>query len=141
MHLKVELRNQPAELERLLHEVRQFLGTDPRLSAVSAKIQIALDEMVGNMIRYGEFKSPVDPFPITVDITVDQDALQLLLVDSASAFDPLRAPTPDTGLSLDERPIGGLGIHLVRQLFDRVEYQRSEGKNRLSLELGLTAAA
>lgn len=137
MHLEVELRNQAAELERLLHEVRQFLGADQRLSAVSAKIQIALDEMVGNMIRYGKFEPPVDPFPIRVEITAEQDMLKLLLVDSASAFDPLQAPRPNTGLSLEERPIGGLGIHLVRQLFDQVEYQRLDGKNRLSLALAL----
>ncbi len=135
MKHRIELRNEAAELDRAMREVSELMADDVRLSAVAAKVQIALDEMVGNMLRYGEFQPPIDPFPISVEIGVDETTLTIVLVDSASGFNPLQAAKPDIGLSIEERPVGGLGIHLVTQVFDSVEYQRKDNKNRLTLKL------
>jgi anti-sigma regulatory factor (Ser/Thr protein kinase) len=71
----------------------------------------------------------------TVEIKVEADASQLrfILIDSGAEFDPTEASKADTTLSLDERPIGGLGIFLVRNMLDSINYERKEGKNILTL--------
>ena len=61
------------------------------------------------------------------------------MADDGPGFDPLSAPEPDTSLGIEERPIGGLGIALVRRLMDHVEYERRDGKNRLRLRRRLVA--
>jgi sigma-B regulation protein RsbU (phosphoserine phosphatase) len=64
--------------------------------------------------------------------------LKFTIVDSGSPFDPTAQEEADTSLSVEDRPIGGLGIHLVRQLMDSINYERTEGKNILTLRKKLT---
>ena len=59
--------------------------------------------------------------------------LTVVISDDGAPFNPLGAATPDTGLSVAEREIGGMGIHLVRNLVDDVSYQRRIGKNVLTM--------
>jgi serine/threonine-protein kinase RsbW len=58
--------------------------------------------------------------------------LQLTVLDDAPPFDPLEAPEPDTTLPVEQRPLGGLGIFLVRKLMDEVQYERRDGRNRVA---------
>ena len=58
---------------------------------------------------------------------------EVVVSDDGPAFDPLAAAAPDTSLGVEERPIGGLGIALVRRLMDEVEYERRDGRNHLRL--------
>jgi anti-sigma regulatory factor (Ser/Thr protein kinase) len=59
------------------------------------------------------------------------------LTDSGKEFDPTQMPDADISLSAEERPIGGLGIYLIRQIMNTVEYQRINGKNILTLSKNL----
>ena len=61
------------------------------------------------------------------------DALEFTLTDSGKPFDPTAAPEADTSLGVQERPIGGLGIFLVRKIMDTVAYRRTNGKNILTM--------
>ena len=61
------------------------------------------------------------------------------MTDDAPGFDPLAVPEPDTSLAIEDRPIGGLGIALMRRLMDETEYERREGRNRLRLRRRLVA--
>jgi serine/threonine-protein kinase RsbW len=63
----------------------------------------------------------------------------LLVSDDGPEFDPLAAEAPDTTLAVEDRPIGGLGIELVKRLMDEVRYERSGGRNRLRLARRLVA--
>ena len=58
----------------------------------------------------------------------------LVLTDTGKEFDPTMVPETDITLSADERPIGGLGIFLIRQIMNEVKYERIDGKNVLTLE-------
>ena len=60
-------------------------------------------------------------------------SLVFVLTDAGIAFDPTQVPAADVNLSLEERPIGGLGIFLIRKIMDEVSYQRMDGKNRLCM--------
>jgi serine/threonine-protein kinase RsbW len=98
----------------------------PRVHAV----QVALDEVLSNTVRSA---LPDGSGRIDVQFDLQDGLLDILVVDDGAAFDPLSRPVPDTGAPLEARPVGGLGIHLVRQLMDTVEYERRGGTNRLRL--------
>ena len=93
--------------------------------------QVVFDEMLTNAIDYGLEGKPDALLQVTVSYYPDR--LTALIVDNGLAFDPLvEAEAPDTEASLEDRPIGGLGIHLVKSLMDSASYERSEDCNLLS---------
>ena len=94
-------------------------------------VQVVLDELVSNTIRAGFPDGREGHVDIRFEIT--GDALDVLIADDGIPFDPLERAEPDTAAALDARPVGGLGIHLVRQLMDSVAYERGDGENRLRL--------
>lgn len=102
------------------------LSADARRS-----ISVALDELLANAMSHGRLGS--DPCSITVEAELDQDRISVIITDDGPPFDPFSVDAPDTTLSVEERSVGGLGIHLVRQLMDQVSYQRLEGQNVVML--------
>ena len=70
---------------------------------------------------------------VTLDAVLDGNALRFTLADRGKLFDPTAAPDADTSAALEDRPIGGLGIHLVRTIMDEVEYRRQDGQNVLTM--------
>lgn len=128
---EIVLLTRKNEVERLAQFVERF-GADRGLSDTDVmEINLVLDEIVLNVIRHGhddeqdhEIRIGLGAAPDTVTITVEDDG---------KPFNPLDAPPPDLDLPLDERPIGGLGIHIMRSLTSALEYRRDGGKNRLTL--------
>jgi anti-sigma regulatory factor (Ser/Thr protein kinase) len=92
---------------------------------------LAIEELVTNCIKYGYDDS--NEHTIDVVLTVDDGTLRIEVVDDGKAFNPLDAPEPDTSLPMKDRPIGGLGIHLLRELADDATYERRDRMNRLVL--------
>lgn len=103
------------EIEKLAEAVDQALP-DPDL-AFSANL--CLEELITNTILYG-LKGAADRF-IQVQISLSDEWLEILLRDDAPPFDPfVKAPRPNLDLDINERPIGGLGVHMVKKLMDEV---------------------
>ena len=96
-------------------------------AAVRRSVNVALDELLANALSHG--RAGPDPCSVTVEVELDQESVTVILTDDGPPFDPFGRDAPDTTLSVEERPIGGLGIHLVGQLMDQVSYQRREGHN------------
>jgi serine/threonine-protein kinase RsbW len=94
---------------------------------VRRSVNVALDELLTNGLSHG--MAGREGGSLTVEVELDQKRLTVTLTDDGPPFDPFRQAAPDTTLSVDERPIGGLGIHLVRELMDDVSYERREGQN------------
>jgi anti-sigma regulatory factor (Ser/Thr protein kinase) len=94
-------------------------------------VSLAIEELVTNCIKYGY----QDANGHTIDflLSVDGGVLSLEVVDDGNPFNPLDAPRPDLSLPPEKRPIGGLGLHLLRELADEMRYERRDGTNRLSL--------
>ncbi len=88
---------------------------------------LALEELITNILKYGY--DDAGEHLIHVDLAVAEGRFTLTLVDDGHAFDPFAQAAPDTSLPIHERPIGGLGIHFVRNLLDECRYERREGKN------------
>ena len=102
------------------------------IAAPSAQaVLVALDEVLSNTVRSGFSEDRSGH--IDVRFEIEGGILDILVVDDGRAFDPLSRAEPDTKATLETRPVGGLGIHLVRQLMDSVEYERRDGENRLRL--------
>ena len=103
--------------------------------ALAARINLALEEAVCNVIMYA--------YPEGTAGTMDLDAvregnqLRFTLADRGKAFDPTAVPEANLSASLEDRPIGGLGIHLVRSIMDGIRYERRDGKNVLTLIINL----
>ena len=105
-----------------------FAASSGLAPATTWPFQVALDEVLSNILRHGAARSPIQ-----VSLRLTGDALEMLILDEAAPFNPLAVPAPDTRAPLDTRKVGGLGIALVRQLMDVVEYQRVADRNRLLL--------
>jgi anti-sigma regulatory factor (Ser/Thr protein kinase) len=98
---------------------------------VRRSFNVALDELLANLLSHG--MAGIDAGALTFEVEPDQERLTVTLVDDGPPFDPFSEATPDTGLSVEDRPIGGLGIHLVRKLMDEVSYERRDGRNVVTL--------
>jgi serine/threonine-protein kinase RsbW len=99
---------------------------------------VALDEILSNLVRYG--RRSRGEGRIEVRLRLEGQSLEMVILDDAPAFNPLEAGLPDTTLPVEERPIGGLGIEIVRRLMDGIEYRRlHDRQNQLTLRrrLGL----
>jgi serine/threonine-protein kinase RsbW len=109
--------------------------------AVTWPMEVSLDEVLANVVRHGlagRAESRVD-VEMRLDASVQPPECAVVVSDDGPAFDPLAAAEPDTALGVEERPVGGLGIALVRRLMDAVEYERRGGRNRLLVRRRLVA--
>lgn len=113
------------ELPDLLDAIEAWLGEAGMPPADAARIMIAFDELLSNIANYGGGS-------IIVRIRLDAGVMCATIADDGPPFDPLALPAPDTGAGIDERAIGGLGIHLVREMMDEVSYAYEDGRNRLT---------
>jgi len=98
-------------------------------------VLLAIEELVLNCIKYGYDDD--GEHTIEIVLSVDDGMLTMVVMDDGHAFDPLSAPRPDLSLGLADRPLGGLGIYLLRGLADHVAYERRDGTNRVTLSKGM----
>ena len=97
------------------------------------KFVLAIEEAATNVISYAFAEAP-PPHRIHLRLDIDEDRCAAEVIDNGGPFDPSAAPPPDLTGPLEERDPGGLGIHLIRNMADRVEYRREDGQNRLRIE-------
>jgi serine/threonine-protein kinase RsbW len=109
--------------------------------AVTWPVEVALDEVLANVVRHGleGREGGSVEVELTLDTGVEPPLCRVVVADDGPEFDPLSAAEPDTSLGVEDRPIGGLGIALVRRLMDEVAYERRDGRNRLSFGRRLVA--
>lgn len=119
---------QVPQLADFVDMVCEEIGMD---MAVAIQMNLAMEEAVVNVMSYAY---PADTVgDVTIEAVTIADQLQFTITDCGTPFDPTAKEDVDTTLSAEERPIGGLGIHLVRQLMDSITYERIDGKNVLTL--------
>ena len=131
MEKKLILQNEVAEISKLaifIEELGEEFGLSPELVF---NLNLVLEEAVSNVILYAYPKE--EHQTISLIARKKDNQLIFVLTDSGKEFDPTQAPDADITLSAEDRPIGGLGIFLIRQIMNTVEYQRIEGKNILTL--------
>lgn len=127
-----ELRFSPiaGRAEEIINAILQTPEVSSCSKALYA-IHLVCEELVVNVVSYA-YPDEVDGY---LNILIDKrdGYLNIQFVDGGIAFNPLEREMPDTTLPLEERPIGGLGIFLTKQMMDEVTYERIDGQNRLKI--------
>ena len=93
---------------------------------------LTIEELVTNCIKYGYTDS--NTHTVEIVFSVADGVLTIDVTDDGNPFNPLEAPGPDFSVAAEQRPIGGLGLHLLRELSDEQRYERRDGTNRLTLK-------
>ena len=115
-------------LAQFVDEVCEAAGID---MATTMKLNLAIEEAVVNVMNYAYPQGTVGD--INIEAKGDDNQLEFIISDTGTPFDPTAKAEVDTTLSAEERTIGGLGIHLVRNIMDSINYERANGKNILAL--------
>jgi len=96
------------------------------------QIDIAIDELFGNIARYG-YGPKAGPVTVRFEAADAPRGAIITFIDRGIPYNPLSAKAPDVTLSVKERPIGGLGVFMVKKSMDGVDYAYEDGRNRLSI--------
>ena len=116
------------QLNEFIDTVAEEIGLDMSLTM---SLNLAIEEAVVNVMEYAYPEG--EQGNVDIEVIADDKWLTFIISDNGIPFDPTTQEDADTTLSAEERPIGGLGIFLVRQLMDSINYQRKDGKNILTL--------
>lgn len=134
--LKYRVQNDFSALSRFLEELRGLPGYARLNERQAYRLGLVLEEMISNIIKYGYDDSKVHEIEVVIrwgdmKITVE-------LSDDGHPFDPMRhhCPGSNSAEPLEQRPIGGLGIHLARQMSEEMTYRRENGRNILQIQIG-----
>ena len=137
--LSIACRNRLPDIGRAAQLIETFGAANGLPSDVVFKINLALDEVLTNIISYA-YEDEGD-HEIDIRLTLDQDVVTVKVEDDGRAYDPIETPTPDLAAGIDERPIGGLGVHIVRSMMDGLEYRRKDGRNVLIMRKRISGGA
>jgi serine/threonine-protein kinase RsbW len=127
----ITLRNDLAEIPRLAEFFDAFCAPLVATPKDVFALHLALEEAVVNVINHGYADGKLHTF--TVELAAAERRVTVIVTDDAPAYDPLSRAEVDVTLPLEDRPIGGLGVHLVKKLMDSAHYERRDGRNILTL--------
>jgi sigma-B regulation protein RsbU (phosphoserine phosphatase) len=136
--LELKIVNRLEEIARVSDAINSFAerhGLDPK---TRRQLNVVFDELLNNTISYGY--EDEDEHEIELTIAVSGGRLYATISDDGKPFNPFDSVAPDTDLAVEDRPIGGLGVHLVRNVMDRVSYERRGANNVVLLEKQLEPA-
>lgn len=128
-HKTVRITNQRDQIDT----VRKFFDDYSKENKLTEKtvhdIQMALDELLTNIVNYGY--EDKDEHQIDVRFGINNNTVNVEIIDDSKPYNILEQDNPDISLSVEDKPIGGLGIFLIKKLMSNVDYYTKEGKNHL----------
>ncbi len=127
------MRPENSEISRVNGDVEEWLaGSDVPFAGIYLA-NLTVEELVTNCIKYGYAGMDTTDKEIDVTISIVAGELKIILADDAAPFDPLAQAAPDLSLPIEERPIGGLGIHMLRQMSTGFAYAFENGRNVVTI--------
>lgn len=129
--LKISLANRLSEIAPLADRVSAFCAERGVSESVAFRINLALEELLTNTIKYGY--ADQGAHEIVIELQQFGDRVTVEIVDDGKPFDLTQAPMPDLDAPVEQRAIGGLGLHFVRTMMDEVRYCRDGSRNRVTL--------
>ena len=136
VHLKIGADSEASDADNLQYiqgSVEELGEREAWPESLTFKVNLVLEELGINILTHGGKDMERRP-EIEIVLTSEDHALTIEVLDDGHPFDPLQdSPNPDLAATIEDRPVGGLGIHLVRNLMDDLHYQRDAGRNRLTL--------
>ena len=132
MKKEIKIKNQVGELEKVnqfIEEIGEELGLDMELQM---NLNLVMEEMVSNVIFYAYPEGT----PEEIELTAESNGKELTFVlsDHGVEFDPTAKEDADPDVNPKDRDIGGMGIYIVKNIMNKVTYQRLEGKNLLTMK-------
>jgi serine/threonine-protein kinase RsbW len=124
------------EVAKVQAAFAEFAEAHALPASIRRSTSVVLDELLNNTISHGF--TGRQGGELTVEVAMGPDRLSVTLSDDGAPFDPFAVAAPDTALPVEERRVGGLGIHLVRNMMDEVRYQRRGDRNVVVLAKLLT---
>lgn len=119
-------------LKQIQNAVEEFGQAQNLPSSLTYQINLALEELGINIVNYAYDDNETHKFEISLALEVN--TLTIEIIDDGRAFNPLsEAPEPDLDSNVEDRPIGGLGVHLVRSMMDELHYRREAERNHITL--------
>jgi serine/threonine-protein kinase RsbW len=119
------------QLPVLTQFLQEFWSAASLPPAQAMSFELALEEIFMNVVMHGSVCAAVPR--VEVSLLLADGGVTLTVEDNGAQFDPLTLPQPDLEANLADRPVGGLGVFLVRQLMDAVSYHRIGSRNRLCM--------
>jgi len=123
----------PGQIAGVSAAFAEFADAHAVPAPVRRSVSVALDELLNNTITYGFAGRGEGDGAVSIEVELRPDRLCVTLTDNGKPFNPLEMSAPDTALPVEERQIGGLGIHLARRLMDEVAYHRRADRNVVTL--------
>ena len=134
--LNLRVKNAFAEIPAANEAASRWLADRHAPPAADYLANLTIEELVTNCVKYGY--DDTNEHVIEIELSLSPAELVLTVTDDGHPFNPLELPEPDTNLPVEDRAVGGLGIHLLRKMSDRMEYVRTDGKNRLTIHKSLS---
>ncbi len=131
----ISISNTFEEITAITEHFDEFCETNDLPMTCNQKINLSLDDLINNIISYG-YRDDLE-HTIEIEFKLFDDKLMVIVEDDAIPFNPFNSDGIDTSLSIDDREIGGLGIHLIQKLMSSCEYQRKANKNVVTLVMDL----
>lgn len=129
--LHLTIRNDLAEIGRIAPIIEAYCDENGLGEGIAHAVNLSLDELLTNIIGYGY--DDADDHAIEIALAAVVDRVTVTIRDNGRAFDPTELAFPDVEAELDDRPLGGLGVHIVRVMMDEVSYRRAGEYNELTL--------
>ncbi len=127
---KAELGN----LDQVQAAVEDFAESKQLSAKASYALSLCLEELLTNVVNHGSGEGTKET-EISLALALIGEEVQVIIEDNGTPYDPTETPEPDLDALLEDRPIGGLGVHLVRELAHRFEYSHEGGKNRVQIAI------
>ena len=137
--MEIILKNKPEEKRRLLTALEEFVCEHQLPPSAVQAADLALEEHLTNVMNYAYDDGA--EHKIIVRLQASAADLVIEVEDDGKPFDPTQAPHVDTSLPLNQKPIGGLGIHLIRRSMDEMGYERRDDRNIVRMVKRLPVAA
>jgi serine/threonine-protein kinase RsbW len=131
--LRLTLRSELTEIGRARLMLLQFLASAKLPDRTIYRIELVLEEILSNIVRYAFTESPTSTIELVVMLAAGD--IVLTFEDSGKPFDPLEVPEPSHPKDIATAKVGGWGVSLVRKFADRLDYQRRNGRNRLEVRI------
>ena len=136
---QLTLTNDIQELERLEPFLENFFNRNNLDVTLLPSVNLALEEALANVIMYAYPKGVQGE--VTLSTNIKGEDILMEIKDKGAPFDPLQQQEANLDVPLEERQIGGLGIHLIKEIMDGVEYARADGKNVLKMRKKLAVSS
>lgn len=128
---QVTFANKISELDKLRDALENLCSRWDIPPAICMSVNLALEEAFTNIVNYAF--DDQNPHEISMEFSHADNQLKVVITDDGKPYDPTLQKAPDISLPAADRPIGGLGVFLIRKIMDEISYKRTSNQNKLYL--------